>query len=196
MKKELIRNGNSKIGKDTLIFNMQSATDCSSKKKGLCKLCNKCYAMKAERMYPQVLPFRRKQAQYWENTDIADMIKDFDKTLSRMRNKPKYFRFNESGDFTTCYDIQSIEFIASCFPDIQFYIYTHRTDLIKKYYIKRKKAVVSNLCINISNTKVNGFNQFLAVDKYSEKNAKCPGDCRQCNLCKTNKNITIEVLKH
>ena len=59
--------GNKKIGNDTLIFNMGSATDCPSKKLGLCRHCDKCYALKAERQYPQVRPFRDRQADYWLN---------------------------------------------------------------------------------------------------------------------------------
>ena len=90
--------GNKKIGKDTLIFNMGSATNCPSKKLGLCKHCDKCYALKAEKMYPQVLPFRQKQEKYWLNTSIDLIIDDFVLALTKHKNI-KYVRFNESGDF-------------------------------------------------------------------------------------------------
>ena len=40
-----VRNGNSKIGKDTFILNITSATDCPTKKLGLCKIPKLCYAL-------------------------------------------------------------------------------------------------------------------------------------------------------
>jgi hypothetical protein len=55
--------GNRKIPKSTAIFNMSSALNCPSKKLGLCKAASqgaKCYARKAEILYPQVLPYRER----------------------------------------------------------------------------------------------------------------------------------------
>jgi len=63
------KRGNKKLGKDTLIFNMTSATNCPSKRLGLCQLkgrCeSKCYALRAEKRFPAVLEYREEQAGDW-----------------------------------------------------------------------------------------------------------------------------------
>ena len=62
--KELLSFGNLKVGKDTAIFNMTPAFRCPSEELGLCSIAKICYAKKAERMYPQVTPYREKQEEY------------------------------------------------------------------------------------------------------------------------------------
>ena len=76
--------GNLKIGKDTIIFNMGSATECPSRKNGMCKLGNKCYAIKAEISYPDCKPYRDRQKSYWLNSDIGQIISDFQYMINRM----------------------------------------------------------------------------------------------------------------
>lgn len=69
-----LSNGNTKIGPDTMVLNLTSATDCPSRRLGLCQLDNPadCYALKAERhYYTTVLPYRRRQAAYWANNTKA-----------------------------------------------------------------------------------------------------------------------------
>ena len=91
--------GNRKIGKDTLIFNMNSATHCPSKQLGMCDISHKCYAMKAERLYPQVLPFRVKQAQFWVSHSAVAIA---DELYTVCRDKDlNLIRISESGDFRT-----------------------------------------------------------------------------------------------
>ena len=65
--KKLVQFGNNKLPKTTVIFNMGPAKECPANALGLCELgkTGKCYAMKAERLYPQVLPYRIRQKNYW-----------------------------------------------------------------------------------------------------------------------------------
>jgi hypothetical protein len=182
--------GNSKIGKDTLIFNMTSATNCPSKKLGLCKHPNKCYAMKAERMYKQVLPFRERQAHYWESNNVDTIFNDLLNALNKHKNV-KYIRFSESGDFTTQADVDKL--LTICFmlyrerPDIVVYGYTARKDLD---FTGRER----NLVIQGSGFKID--NEFIAVGEYSEGSIQCKGSCASCSLCKEKGNRTIEVMYH
>ncbi len=95
-----ISNGNKKIGNDTLIFNMNSATDCPSKRLGLCDIeGGKCYAMKAEKQYPAVLPYRRKQQRYWEEYAADEIANELAALIKRKRSPIKYIRFLGSRRF-------------------------------------------------------------------------------------------------
>ena len=70
-----IKKGNKKIGTNTLIFNMCSATDCPSKKRGLCQLPDTkyCYAFGAEIRYKAVLAYRRRQEKAWDKLSATDI---------------------------------------------------------------------------------------------------------------------------
>lgn len=183
--------GNSKIGKDTLIFNITSATECPSKKLGLCQLCDssKCYALKAERMYKQVLPYRRQQAIYWAKTSLSRRVYDIFWTKERHK-AVKYIRINDSGDLRTQKDFDDIKDIARAIPEVVFYLYTARKDLNLKHNVK-------NLVVNGS-----GFmadNCFKVLYKGENKLFRedlCPGSCSNCTLCKKAQGRVIRVLAH
>jgi hypothetical protein len=191
MRKELLSNGNKKIGRDTLIFNMSSAHECASRKLGLCTQGNKCYAMKAERCYKNCIPFRTRQEAYWSNTSSDVMVNDLKEVLSHRRKPIKYFRWNESGDLTSNACIDKVFALAEAFKGINFYMYTHRHDLLDKLKNRPK-----NLAVMASNKVVKGFNSFLTVTKYSKGALRCKGNCRTCNLCKSGNNRVIECLVH
>jgi len=189
-------NGNAKIGKDTIISNMQSATDCISFAMGLCQFCTwagahngkaNCYAFMAELLYPIVLPFRRRQAEYWATRGIDGTIKDLRPIFAKSRIK--YFRFNESGDFPNQRMVCHLKVLARTFPDITFYGYTARKDL-------SFRALPINLSVNGSGWRRGRQNRFNVVKDYTGRNARCAGNCRVCCLCKTARGMKIEVKKH
>jgi len=86
--KDLLSFGNSKVGNDTAIFNMNAAFDCPSEKIGLCKHAKNCYAKKAERIYPQSLPYRRRQENYWDLTDVKTFVEEFKEAIKKQKEKP------------------------------------------------------------------------------------------------------------
>ncbi len=189
--------GNHKIGRDTLIFNMGSATFCPSKEKKLCTICNAgktCYAFKSERQYPGVLEHRVKQRRYWLDTSINDIILDIATAIHKHR-KIKYIRFNESGDFHTQQCVNKLRQVAKSLSlliperNIIFYGYTARRDLHYGLFDEDP-----NLIINGS-----GFfldNRFIAVEEYSGENPVCGGKCSSCILCKIKDKRTIEIKYH
>lgn len=208
--------GNKKIGKDTIIFNMGSATECASKQAGLCEI--NCYAMKSERLYPQTLPFRQRQEKYWLETDafeIAERINEIAtkrNSNTRVKSKIKYVRINEAGDLHSTECLTKLIKVAKMLPDLVLYTYTHRKDLIKSNTWKR---LPNNLVINTSNFKRKNLNEFycdtevklprlkgennylLVRSELKKKHGHaCLGDCSKCNLCKSNHGKRIAVPLH
>ena len=206
--------GNRKIGKDTLIFNMGSATDCPSASKGLCDLLKsgKCYAYKSENLYKEVLPYRREQEKYWLSTDPFTIAEDIARVFARRKRDPlRYVRVNESGDFHTSGCVKKLIQIAETLPEISFYTYTHRKDLIRS-----GMKFPKNLIINCSNFHRKGMNcysieprvrvkslkaEFLRArqqirDLRGRLSATCPGDCTKCTLCKVPHGNTVWVPLH
>jgi len=182
-------NGNLKIGKDTLIFNMSSATDCTSKKLGMCSIKHKCYAMKSERMYKNVLPYRRRQQETWKKQTPTEMALELEKLISRKRKKIEYVRFSEAGDFESQKDVEKLKLFAGLLKNVIFYGYTARQDL-------EFKNLPDNLIINGSGFMVD--NKIVLVENkylYSHSNP-CEMDCRNCSLCKEKKGIEIAIPIH
>lgn len=188
--------GNQKIPSSTAIFNMTSAKSCSSMKLGLCKASAQsasCYARKAEILYPNVLPYREKQAKLWKNITAEDFAKQF---LLINLQKVKSFcalRMNESGDFVSQECINKAERIATILKrqGITTYCYTSRSDL--------DFSKVKNLIISGSNFKKKGITSvFKIIQKKEDKPfgwASCRMDCKKCKLCQM-KNQKITVVKH
>ena len=182
--------GNTKLPKTTAIFNMGAAHDCPSDRLGLCKVSAICYAKKAERMYRQVLPYRRQQAKYWLTCTAEQFAADFRAAISRKRNKITALRFNESGDFYGKACVAKLRQIAEMLPDIKIYMYTARRDLWDAGCFV---GMPDNVTINGS-----GFmahNEFIPVTEF-HKGPKCPADCRKCRKCQVAAGKTIQVKIH
>ena len=182
--------GNLKVGNDTAIFNMTPAKYCPSAELGLCKVCDKCYARKAERLYPQVLPYRVRQMEFWQGVDTKIFVLIFKLVMESKRNKIKYLRFSESGDFCTQSDVDKVSGIAEQLKGIvKVYTYTARKDL-------DFSNVSDNLTVNGSGFMVH--NNFYIYRDKSEliDNFICGGDCLKCNLCKVSKKRNIAVKLH
>lgn len=184
--------GNMKIGNDTMIINMGSAKDCPSLKRGLCQLDNplkECYAMKAERMYPSVLPYRQDQEFIWRNSSADDIATQIWSIQSRKRIKFKYLRLNESGDFWSQKCVDKASKLADLLKPIGIKVYC---------YTARKDLNLDNLSDNLTVTG-SGFmahNNFKSVDDISGKRIVCRMDCRTCHICKESRGVTVYVKKH
>ena len=191
--------GNLKIGNDTVILNMGSAMDCPSLKLGFCKLGKKCYAYKAEHMYPGVKPYRDKQADYWLTNTANHIICNLytiagkhEKVWSRI----KYLRLNEAGDFYSQACVTKLNQIAKWLHDnygITTYTYTAREDLDFKdayFLVKGSSNDVGNNGKSIARLKP----EFDENGIYHEKGKlyqECLGDCSKCTLCKEKNDIDI-----
>lgn len=187
-----VRKGNLKVGKNTYIINITSATDCPGIKQCQLQNISACYALKAERQYPNILPYRRAQTEIWDTLSCLQIARQLiKKTVRKGKVKMRYLRFSEAGDFRNQMDVDRMSRLA---------------DLLKGYlivygYTARKDLDFSNISSNIVITG-SGFmvhNQFKVVNEKKDLNNSgpiCGGNCRKCTLCKVNGNYTIQALLH
>jgi hypothetical protein len=193
----LLSAGNKKLPKDMAIFNMGSAMRCPSEKLGLCQAVVDgkviCYALKAERLYPGVKPYRDRQEKFWKKVDAAEFASQF-LVLNALKQKPfTSLRINESGDFWGQECVEKAEVIASILTSygISVFVYTARKDL--------DYSNVKHLVINGSGFKKPGISnvfQFVeTAEAAPEGFSVCPGNCRICTRCQTHDRNTA-VVKH
>ena len=169
---------------------MGPATTCPSRKLDFCKLNEKCYALKAERLYPYVLPYRIRQSKYWKKTSAKQIIEDFRNLLPRIRHEVKYLRFNESGDFYNQKDVLKLDRIAKFLKTkgITTYGYTARNDLNFKNV---------NFLIKGSDHNAGNNGKTIVVPKKEIKERLppgwkvCPMSCKVCHICKEKSGINI-----
>jgi len=183
--------GNKKLRDTTAIFNMNPATGCPGLELGLCQCSETCYAMKAERLYPAVLPFRERQKTAFETksaVEIADAIKD-----GGTKNVPiKEFRFSEAGDFKDQSAVNKMAAICEILKEsgIACYGYTTRKDLdlneLKKF------ATVQGSGFMVSNE----FRYIPKGQSMDDCDYVCAGDCRICSACWTCNGLTIACPQH
>lgn len=122
--KDYISDGNTKISDTTAIFNMNSAHDCPNRESENCQVpWEDCYAGKAENIYPQTLPYRRRQEYLWDSMTPELWAKAFQSLNSRKRKPFDSIRFSEAGDFRSNADVIRVDRIAEI-VDIPVYTYS------------------------------------------------------------------------
>jgi len=185
--------GNRKLPSTTMVFNITAATDCKSDSLNLCQLANSnaCYAKKAERMYKAVLPYRRKQAEFWDRCTAQSFVTEL--LQNKGKRKIKHLRLNEAGDFRSQKDILKAEKIAKMLKmhGIQTYCYTARKDL--------DFSKCNTLVVNGSGFMVhNSFTVFPRKTDLTKLTGTkiCARNCRICNMCMNKSNLKIVTELH
>lgn len=146
--------------------------------------------MKAERLYPQCRPYREAQTLQWDKLTAAELGQGILSTAKAKKSKTiKYLRFSEAGDFRSQADVDKMSAIAEYLSifDIRVYGYTARQDLDFSH-------VHPNMVVNGSSFMVH--NSFTPVAKGTQTSLLCPGNCRNCKLCKENHQFSISVTLH
>ena len=183
--------GNHKLPSSTMIMNMGSATNCPARKLGLCKVCKKCYALKAEKIWPNVKPYRNRQAHQWSASKAETIAESLTDQISRKRNPVKAFRFSESGDFRSQKDVDKMTTVCKILKSqgVKCYGYTARSDLKFKELMKVASVQGSGFMLT---------NEFTATpkDKIDHSKPVCKGDCSICNMCVTGKGLKIQMIEH
>ncbi len=188
--------GNNKIAKSVAIFNMNSATDCPNADTERCQVPLKaCYAHKAENIYPQALPYRRRQEYLWDSIDPDTWAEAFLEIVSRKRSPVTAVRFSEAGDFRSDSDIIRINRIAQILKPHDIDVYTYSASSFLNW------DLATDFTINQSNDFSDyGDRLFSAVptkDDIPEGAVMCPFEyaktngvetadrpkCGDCKLC-------------
>ena len=107
---------NKKLGKRVAVFNLPSGITCP----GATIECKKiCYAKKAEKNYPAVLPFRKRNLKESKKSTFVNDI------LNEIRiKKIKMIRISESGDFYNQEYLDRWKEIWTNCPDVKFLAFT------------------------------------------------------------------------
>ena len=170
--------GNKKIGDDTIVFNMCSATECPSQELGLCQLKDpeQCYAYRDEMLWKHALPYRNRQEVAWDANDVGALHTQIEGLVQRKRvSVLRYVRVSESGDFRWQGDVDKLSELANRLQgDMVVYTYTARRDLD----FRNRGALI----INGSGFMVD--NEFRVVDELPCDGYMCADDCSICSLCK------------
>jgi hypothetical protein len=114
----LIQKGNAKlIASDMMMFNLPAGKEVCG------RACEGCYALKEQRIYPNVLPARQERL---EASKSATFVATVHQELSKIKKRPKYFRVHASGEFYSQDYINAWTELAKMNSDITFYAYTKR----------------------------------------------------------------------
>ena len=187
--------GNKKLPKDTLIFNIPAVNTCPGKT----EFCaSKCYAVKAERLYPQVLPARKHNLKLSLSPDFVSLMIG---TIAKYQKKIKQIRIHEAGDFYSQAYLDSWFLIAKEFPGIVFYAYTKSFHL--EFSAKPSNFVLIASFDQSTTEKAYALYQFR--QKYFDNtfrivqkgaSANCIQDCTKCHLCWSAKGLNLTVNVH
>ena len=194
---------NSILLSNSKLTNIKSITyetglTCSSNKKGFCNICKYCYALRDNKRFKHTYE-NQKQASENLNKVLNDpeLTKLFIEYL-KIENI-KIIRFNLAGDFTTKENIYQLINLAKSTPNIKYYGYTKRVDLLDdiKELIKLDNIFLnSNIKAIYKLDKVNEYKSTFDIKEFLENNYKCSGDCSNCGHCYTLRNQKITVLVH
>lgn len=192
-----------------LIFNLPAVKTCPFATPSCVKLC---YALKAERLYPNVKIARARNyaASLQDNfTEVMIQLIDLYMNKPKYKNIPCYFRIHESGDFYSkeYYSkwIQIIEYCRDKYSNLYFCFYTKSIAFIDITNYEEFKRRRPNVSVNISLwadspdstrefIKRGNFPVYTAAtaealpallaDK-SNKKCRC-SDCGACRMCLVN----------
>lgn len=186
--KPYISSGNIKTG-SIPTFSLPAIQTCP----GSTELCRKfCYARKAEKAYPGVLPCRKRNLKATKTRHFCQDVIDW--ILAR---KPRFFRIHESGDFYSQGYLDNWLHICRNCPETRFLAFT------KSFHLDYSKAP-KNLTIVWSiwsDTKLSdvprGPRAYAGDCRTMRQAIECPGSCDTCGLCwalpKVGKHVHFDI---
>lgn len=202
--------GNMKLPYSTAIWSLPALLTCPGAKDQGCGFFKPdgtrggwCYAMKSERLYPQVLPFLKRNLS-------ASMEDDYEERMWRLlmqvvhfrRIKVDAIRLHVNGDFYNQRYLDVWVRLAARLKrerrklgrTIKVYAYTKSVDL-------DFSARSDNFIVLLSDDKgiwqdqYHRFDGVFAIDN-PQATLQCIEDCTQCNACMSRKHFHIGVRKH
>jgi len=178
--------GNLKLDKSIMIFNLPAGKEYTCK-----ETCGNCYAIKAQVMYPSVLPCRISNYNASKTDSFVSVMVNLIK-----KHGFKTVRIHESGDFYNVEYVNKWDKIAEQLPEVKFYGYT-----------KQNFVSFTSNNVNIVNSLLpDGNLNFGSLEYVKEKSKQfnipvCPvtlkvnsASCgKTCRLCQTKKNMLFVI---
>lgn len=152
MKEKLLKYENMKL-KNQYIFTLPATKEVCN------RICQGCYAAKAQVRFPKALEYRERML---ERSKAKEFIDDIVEELSKSKKNFKAVRIHESGEFYSQDYLDKWVQIAKSLPDIRFYAFTKR----KKDFDFSKAEAQNNLII-IDSLKFGRLN-YGSLDEMSE----------------------------
>ena len=149
--------GNHKLGGNIASWSLPAT------KKVCGRVCEGCYAIKAQRIYPAVLPSRNNKFEMSAKSSFVGLMTKSIETLN-----PTYIRIHDSGEFYSQKYVDSWTDIVKKLPSYTFYAYTKR---LKDFNFTKLKAL-QNVVI-IDSLKSGGMN-YGAIEKKPKTMFLCP----------------------
>ena len=151
--------------------------------------CEGCYAIKAQKIYPAVLPSRERKLALSKTPEFVGVIVEAIRKL-----RPKFVRIHDSGEFYSQEYVDKWVTIAKHFPKVTFYAYTKRLkDFDFSTLMSLNNVVIIDSLhgnrINYGDLGKKPDGMFLCPDhKHSEMRKKTPSGpiCGiECTYCMT-----------
>lgn len=169
-----VSDGNRKMSLPT--FSLPAKSTCP----GCTRQCaSHCYARKAEKAYPGVLPCRKRNLKLSRGDTFIDGMVDI-----IMSKSPKLFRIHESGDFYSQSYLEKWFTICEALPDTRFLAFT------KSFHLDFTRKP-SNLQIvwsiwpdtDLSRVPSKGPRAYAGDCQGMGKTVQCAGNCDSCGIC-------------
>ena len=159
------------------------------------RACPSCYAMKFQRLYPNVLPYRQARYEASLQPDFTDRIIQ---EITSCKKPLVAVRIHESGEFYSQQYINSWATIASALPHIRFYTFTKR---IADFDFTPLSSL-SNFTL-INSLQSGGLNYGKALDlppniyvcPATTSSSRCGIDCSWC-WSKCAQHFGVQFVKH
>ena len=199
-----VSKGNKKLvpNKDTafIIWNLPAIKTCPYATEA-CKAA--CYARKAEKAYPQVLPARNKNfAESMQDDFVFRMVYTILKIRKGTSKKTVIVRIHESGDFyNKAYAGKWLRVMAFCAgEDIQFIAYTKSFKYFDGVQLPASFALRASVWDDTKPEQLdiisrNKWAIYTAVDKFTEADTFEQCRCEDCATCGKCWNISLKDIR-
>lgn len=184
--------GNLDLPLSTFIYNFESQRNCTGRASRNCKVEDICYARDPEKQYPNVLPYRERQAAFWKKVTV----KGFLRKLSKIPFST--FRFGESGEIANQESLDKLNDVAwelwksrgvvtygyTCMHNLNFSGSSARIKL--SGYPMKEGTTGSTMVIGKNDPTPPGWHRC---------NGKA-GKCTRCNICTLPIVVNVAMEKH
>jgi hypothetical protein len=184
--------GNLDLPLTTMVYNFESQKNCSGRASGNCRVEEICYAQDPERQYPNVFPYRERQAEFWAKTTVKGFLRKVSKIPFTT------FRFGESGEIATQEYLDKLNEIAhsllknrgivtygySCMHNLNFAGSAARIKL--SGYPMKEGTTGSTMVIGKNDPTPEGWHRCDGK----------AGKCTRCNICTLDRVVNIAMVKH